>query len=94
MNTTTATSPARAKLQAKIDTQTVDQMLAHHAHLDKTPNAETTQEHRMVSAMLADTIEARLGISADVELVFMDEAFTGTYHDALLLAIVINEAAK
>ena len=94
MNTTknTTKTAARRKLDAKIESQTTAQLLAHHAAIDAMPREEVQPEHRLVSALMADVITARLGLDDEIDAIFEEadaaEDFTITYHEAILRAIV------
>lgn len=44
-------------------------------------------EERMVAAATADVITEREGINDAMETVFMDDDFTGTYTDAILICL-------
>jgi hypothetical protein len=87
-------SPARRKLDAKIESQTTAQLLAHHAAIDAMPADEITTEHRLVSALMADVITARLGLDDAIDAAFeaadAREDYTVTYHEAILQAMVLT----
>ena len=91
MNTTAQTT-ARTKLDAKIESQTTAQLLAHHAAIDAMTADEITPEHRLVSALMADVITGRLGLDDEIDAIFEEadaaEDFTLTYHEAILRAMV------
>lgn len=92
MNTTTAAkTTARAMLDAMIEGQSTDQLLALHAELDAMK--AKTQEARLISALAADKITERLDIDAEIEVIFMDDDFGGTYHEAILMAMAAKGMA-
>lgn len=51
-----------------------------------------TNEERMVAAATADVITEREGIDAATDEVFMDDDFTGTYTDAILICLAMVAA--
>ena len=88
MNTKTS---ARQKLADRIAAMSTDQLLAGHGHIAKMDRPD--KHHRLVSAMISDEIETRLGLTDALDEIFSDVDYAGTYHDALLAAIVATEAA-
>lgn len=75
---------------AKITARTTDQLLADLTHLG---TMASTQETRLVAAMISDVITEREGIDAQLDEIFMDEDFEGTYLEAILLALAVKAAA-
>ncbi|MBN7484641.1 hypothetical protein [Mycobacteroides abscessus] len=72
------------KLQAAINTRTTPQLLSYMAHLE---TMTATSETRLLGALIADTITEREGIDDALNDVFADETFTGTYLDAIRIAL-------
>ena len=80
-------STARAKLVARIGQLTSSQIMAAHAEIESMPEAEKGPEHRLTAALLADEITERFGLDEELDRIFGDDTFGGTYHDALELAL-------
>ncbi|OHU29043.1 hypothetical protein [Mycobacteroides chelonae] len=80
--------PARDKLKAAIDGHTTAQLLSYMAHLDTMANMPET---RLVGAMIADTITEREGLDDALDAVFQDDAFTGSYLDAIRVALAARD---
>ena len=76
-------------MQTMIESRTTDQLLVDLTHLETLPK---TPETRMVGAKISDVITAREGIDDDLEEIFMDEEFTGTYLEAILIALATKPA--
>jgi hypothetical protein len=72
-----------------IEQRTTDQLFADLLHLDRMPK---TPETRMVGAAISDAITAREKIDAELDAIFEDLDFAGTYRDAMLLAIAAKTA--
>lgn len=79
-----STGDARDKLKAKIEGRTTPQLLSYMAHMETMPK---TPETRLVGAMIADTITEREGIDAALDEVFGDDEFTGSYLEAIRIAL-------
>lgn len=79
-----STGNARDRLKAKIESRTTPQLLSYMAHMETMPS---TPETRLVGAMIADTITEREGIDADLDEVFADDEFTGSYLEAIRIAL-------
>ncbi|AWG64232.1 Uncharacterised protein [Mycobacteroides abscessus subsp. abscessus] len=75
---------ASEKLQAAINAHTTAQLLSYLAHLE---TMISVPETRLVGALIADTITEREGIDEALDAVFADEAFTGSYLDAIRIAL-------
>lgn len=50
------------------------------------PRAATSPAKRRVYAELADALSARWDIEPELDRVFLDDEFTGTYYEAMLIA--------
>lgn len=50
------------------------------------PRGSNTPAKRRVYAELADALTARWDIDAELDRVFLDDEFTGTYYEAMLIA--------
>lgn len=81
---------ATAKMTGLIEQRTTDQLFADMLHLDRMPK---TPETRLIGATISDVITAREGIDEQLEAIFMDLDFAGSYRDAMLLAIAAKTAA-
>lgn len=85
-------------LQAQIATYTDAQIETYLRHLDATfrqrrnpapvadRSSDASQAERMVHAALADELTRRWDIDAEVDEIFQEVAFTGTYLEAMLSA--------
>lgn len=71
---------ARDDLKAKIEARTTPELLSYMAHLE---TMTATPETRIVGALIADTITDREGLDAALDELFADEAFNGSYLDAI-----------
>lgn len=71
-------------LKASAATKSTDVLLGALLILDAKGSLDETE--RMVSAAMADVIEERHNLSAALDAIF-DETFTGTYAEALMLAL-------
>lgn len=83
---------ARDKMQAKIDARTTEELFSDLTLLDTYRIESPTmagfmyfehEEHRMIHAMMADTIEARHDLHDAMEEIFMADDYAGSYLDAL-----------
>lgn len=72
-------------LKATAANQSTNTLLGALLLLDAKGNL--TNEERMVWAATADVITEREGINDAMETVFMDDEFTGTYTDAILICL-------
>lgn len=78
------------KMQTIINSRTTDQLLndlEHLATIDKTPDT------RMVAAMISDTITTREGIDEQLDTIYGDLEFEGTYLDAIRIALANKQPA-
>lgn len=78
------TTSARDQMTAKIQARTTDQLFADLAHLETLPK---TPETRLVGAAIADVITEREGIDEQLDLIFGDVDYDGTYLEAMLIAV-------
>ncbi|AKF14562.1 hypothetical protein SEA_CAMBIARE_60 [Mycobacterium phage Cambiare] len=83
------TTPAALKMAGLIEQRTTDLLFADLLHLDRMP---TTPETRLIGAAISDVITAREKIDAQLDAIFEDMEFAGTYRDAMLLAIAAKTA--
>jgi hypothetical protein len=90
MNTTSTKSPARIKLEAAIAAKPTDVLLCSHGMLEA--KANPLPEERLTMALIADCIEARHNLTDAMNEIFGDLDYTGTYHEALLMAMVTTGA--
>jgi hypothetical protein len=81
---------ARERLTARIEAQTTDQLLAVLAELDR--KAKKTEEERLVAAAVSDVITTREGIDAELDAIFADVEYDGTYYEAILIALARKAA--
>lgn len=84
--------PARDKLTAVTKAKTTAQIMAAHAELERRLNAgEVTMDDKPAShltlAVMADVVTERYGLDEELDRIFEDETFEGTYHNALELAL-------
>lgn len=91
---------ATLQLAGRIEVQTTAQLFAVLDDLDvlktrldaKHPEAQNV---RMVAAAVSDVITAREGIDDQLDAIFLDDDFAGTYTEAMRRAIAMKaEAAK
>jgi hypothetical protein len=83
------TPPAQRKMTGLIEQRTTDQLFADLLHLDRMPK---TPETRMIGAAISDVITAREKIDAELDRIFEDLDFAGSYRDAMLIAIAAKTA--
>jgi hypothetical protein len=72
-------------LAARSATMTSAQIEAALTELDK-PGATASPDKRRVYAELADELSRRWDIDAELDRVFLDDEFDGTYYQAMLAA--------
>lgn len=77
----TNTNPIAARI-ATLSTAQIELALKE---LDK-PGATSSPDKRRVYAELADALTARWDIDAELDRVFLDDEFTGTYYEAMVIA--------
>lgn len=77
------------KMAGLIEQRTTDSLFADLLHLDRMPK---TPETRMIGAAISDVITAREKIDAELDAIFEDMEFAGTYREAMLLAIAAKTA--
>lgn len=82
MNNTTAAS-IRNQMTAKVASQTIE-MLWDMA--EQIAAMKSTEQTRMVSAMVSDEICKRLDLDEKMDEIFMDLEFEGSYLDAMKIA--------
>jgi hypothetical protein len=54
--------------------------------------ANPLPEERLTMALIADCIEVRHNLNDAMNAIFEDEDYIGTYHEALLMAMVLTGA--
>jgi len=91
MTTTTQTkSPARIKLETAIEAKDTATLLAAHFAIETKASKDAAE--RLTAALIADCIEDRHNLNDAMNAIFEDEDYAGTYHEALLMALVVTGA--
>lgn len=88
----TAPVTPRERLVAVTSANATPQLMAAHAELERRLSAgEVSADDRPAShltlAVMADVVTERYGLDDELDRIFDDETFDGTYHDALELAL-------
>lgn len=91
-------TPAQARMTGRIEVQTTAQLFAVLDDLDVlkgrlAPAHPEAQNLRMVAAAVADVITAREGINDQLDAIFLDDDFEGTYTEAMRRAIAMRDEA-
>jgi hypothetical protein len=82
----------RERLVAATKAKTTQQLMAAHAELERRIRAgevptEDGSAVRLTLAVMADVVTERFGLDDELDRIFADDTFGGTYHDALELAL-------
>lgn len=90
-------TPAQARMTGRIEVQTTGELFRVLDDLDVLKgrlarNHPEAANLRMVAAHVSDVITAREGIDEQLEAIFMDDDYTGTYTEAMRRAIAAKNA--